>query len=375
MEKAKVRRLDYIDWMRGLACVLMFQTHAYDSWLGGAARQSSFFGYSQLLGSLPAPLFLFLAGISLALGAERLESKGMARLQISRSFLRRGSLILGAGLIFRLQEYLISYPWAPWTDLLRVDILNVIGLGLMACAVVSLMPGRRARVVFAVACAAAIALATPPLYSTHRPLHIPWWLASYINGGHTEFRPGWLFAFFPWVGFTFAGAAAGFVLLRMAALKKEVWAFPLTGALGAVLWLLARWLDALPVQVYSVYNYWLTSPNYFLARVGVMLMLLSVAWMWCKVKPGWVWGPLIQLGKTSLLVYWVHIEFVYGRFSILPKHANPIGKASWGLAIITVAMLLLSVGRTITKGKGAQYWRMISPLPRAKSNGLSAIKM
>ena len=30
-------------------------------------------------------------------------------------------------------------------------------------------------------------------------------------------------------------------------------------------------------------------------------------------------SPLIQLGKTSLLVYWVHIEFVYGRFSILRK--------------------------------------------------------
>ena len=34
-------RLAYIDWMRGLACVLMFQTHCYDAWLGGAARNTS----------------------------------------------------------------------------------------------------------------------------------------------------------------------------------------------------------------------------------------------------------------------------------------------------------------------------------------------
>jgi len=53
-------RLAYIDWMRGLACILMFQTHCYDSWLGGAARQSRFFMYSQLGGTFPAPLFLFL---------------------------------------------------------------------------------------------------------------------------------------------------------------------------------------------------------------------------------------------------------------------------------------------------------------------------
>src|SRR5208337_783623 len=59
-------RLAWIDWMRGLACVLMFQTHCYDAWLGGAARKTSFLKGSQLLGTLPAPLFLFLAGISFA---------------------------------------------------------------------------------------------------------------------------------------------------------------------------------------------------------------------------------------------------------------------------------------------------------------------
>ena len=37
--------------MRGLACVLMFQTHCYDSWLGGAARDTSFIRWSQLGGS------------------------------------------------------------------------------------------------------------------------------------------------------------------------------------------------------------------------------------------------------------------------------------------------------------------------------------
>src|ERR1700677_1374383 len=44
-------RLGYLDWLRGLACLLMFQTHCYDSWLGGAARQSSFLGWSRLLGT------------------------------------------------------------------------------------------------------------------------------------------------------------------------------------------------------------------------------------------------------------------------------------------------------------------------------------
>ena len=64
--------------MRGLACVLMFQTHCYDAWLNPEARKTTFFMWSQLGGTLPAPLFLFLAGISFALVTDKLRQKGSA---------------------------------------------------------------------------------------------------------------------------------------------------------------------------------------------------------------------------------------------------------------------------------------------------------
>src|SRR5438270_12492095 len=132
----KISRLAYIDWMRGLACVLMFQTHCYDSWLGGDARKSTFFMWSPLGGTLPAPLFLFLAGISFALVTRKLHDKALPAGQIARTTLRRGAEILGLGLLFRLQEYFIAFPWAPWTDLFRVDVLNTIGLSMMLMAAV-----------------------------------------------------------------------------------------------------------------------------------------------------------------------------------------------------------------------------------------------
>ena len=120
--------------MRGLACVLMFQTHCYDAWLGGDARKTSFLKGSQLLGTLPAPLFLFLAGISFALVTDKLIRKGLTPAAITRTMLRRGAEILGFGLLFRLQEYLIAWGWAPWSDLLRVDVLNIIGLSMILMA-------------------------------------------------------------------------------------------------------------------------------------------------------------------------------------------------------------------------------------------------
>lgn len=95
MTPKKSGRLEYIDWMRGLACVLMFQTHCYDSWLSPEARRTSFFALSQLGGTLPAPLFVFLAGVSSAFVADRLRSKGLSANKIAATMIRRGALIFG----------------------------------------------------------------------------------------------------------------------------------------------------------------------------------------------------------------------------------------------------------------------------------------
>src|ERR1700722_8936357 len=125
------RRVAYLDWMRGLACVLMFQTHCYDSWLAAPARGTRFFGLSELGGTLPAPLFLFLAGVSAALVTDRMRQKGLAPNVIARTTMLRGAEVMGYAYLFRLQECVLGQPLSPWTDLLRVDVLNNIGLSLI----------------------------------------------------------------------------------------------------------------------------------------------------------------------------------------------------------------------------------------------------
>jgi uncharacterized membrane protein len=349
-------RLAYIDWMRGLACVLMFQTHCYDSWLGGAARQGKFLMYSQLGGTFPAPLFLFLAGISFALVIDKLRRKNLSPSQIARATIRRGAEIFVFGLLFRLQEFLIAWGWAPWSDLLRVDILTTIGLSMMLMGIVcwlvlAIKRGPQTRIALALAAggsALLISLLTPPLWTTWRVRGLPWPLESYINGVHSFGTPQpWLFPIFPWTGFAFAGLALGFLLQSPWARNREARTFLTLGAAGILLVELARWMDRQPRQLYAVYDFWHTSPNFFLIRLGILMVILSASYAWCRWGVGqWGFSPLIQLGQASLLVYWVHIEFVYGRVSILPKRAVDIRTASLGLLIIFVAMLLLAIART-----------------------------
>jgi uncharacterized membrane protein len=352
-------RLAYIDWMRGLACVLMFQTHCYDSWLSPEARKSSsLFFWSQLGGTLPAPLFVFLAGVSFALVTERLREKGLERNAIAKQTISRGAEIFGLGLLFRVQEFVLGYPKAPWTDLLRVDVLNILGLSMILMGVLcwvtsdsSLAMARIRTLVAGLFAAAVVALATPPLWTTHRPRFLPWLLESYINGVHVFDKPQpWLFPLFPWSAFAFVGLAAGFFLFSDFAKRREGFAFALLGGTGILAGFLSILFDSSRFRLYAVYDYWHSNPSFFLMRCGILLVILSLVYAWCR------WGlaqkrfsPIIQLGYTSLLVYWVHIEFVYGRFSILPKGQCSALKATAGLLTIFLAMLVLSVGRTSWK--------------------------
>jgi len=154
----------------------MFQTHCYDAWLNPGARKTKFFMWSQIGGTLPAPLFLFLAGISFALVTDKLLQKGISAGQIGRTTILRGAEIFGLGLLFRLQEFVIALGWAPWSDLLRVDILNTIGLSMMLMGgmcwmVLMTLRPRTPRFVLGVSAAgvaSAISLLTPLLWTTWR---------------------------------------------------------------------------------------------------------------------------------------------------------------------------------------------------------------
>src|SRR5260370_36400892 len=153
-------------------------------WWGGVA-------WSGRGGALPAALFILLAGVSFALVTEKLREKGIERGAIAKQTILRGAEIFGMGLLFRVQEFALGYPWSPWTDLLRVDVLNFRGLPMMLTGVLCWATGdgaiaaaRIRTLVAGIFAAAIVAMATPPLWTTHQPRFLPWPLESYINGVH-----------------------------------------------------------------------------------------------------------------------------------------------------------------------------------------------
>ena len=81
-------------------------------------------------------------------------------------------------------------------------------------------------------------------------------------------------------------------------------------------------------------------------KLDVMLWILPFAFIWTRYAANTGWSPVTQLGTTSLLVYWVHIELVYGRwFGAAKQNLGNVECAIWTVVVV-LAMLGLSVVKT-----------------------------
>jgi fucose 4-O-acetylase-like acetyltransferase len=97
---------------------------------------------------------------------------------------------------------------------------------------------------------------------------------------------------------------------------------------------------------YAHSEFWTSSPSYFLLRTGALTALIGVAYAWER-RP---WGkgrfsPLQQLGRTSLFIYWIHVEMIYG-LAVRPLHKSMSFPAA-ALAIVAffAFMLVCSIAK------------------------------
>jgi uncharacterized membrane protein len=307
-----LRRRGYIDWMRGLAILVMVEAHVVDAWTRPTDRQTLTFGYAAILGGFAAPLFLFLAGVAVVLSATaKARKSGVAA--GAAAVRRRGWEIFGLAFLFRLQAFLLN-PGASPAGLLKVDILNIMGPAIVAAAAIwGRVRSERWRLVAFGCTTLAVTLLTPVVRTTHVLDLLPGPLLWYLRPPAGR---AW-FAAFPWVGFVFAGA---FVGVLMTGAREEVRAVRLHAGLlvgGAALVVSAYAGSYLP-SIYASSSFWTTSPAFFLLRAGMLTALLGLAFFGeriaSRLAPG-RWTPMQRFGHSSLFVYWIHVEMVYGWFS------------------------------------------------------------
>jgi fucose 4-O-acetylase-like acetyltransferase len=128
----------------------------------------------------------------------------------------------------------------------------------------------------------------------------------------------------------------------------------------------ARYFGDLPYSIYSKSDYWLNSPAMTLTKLGVVLILLAAAYLWIHAGiESEKWSLFRQLGTTSLLVYWVHIEIVYGRWFGIWKEDLSVGEVAAFTIILIALMTVLSLLRTRYRSLGG--FLKPAPAPRRVS--------
>ena len=326
-------RRTYLDWLRGVAVIIMIEAHTLDAWTQVADRRSHIYGWSMVLAGYGAPFFMFLAGIAMALASGARERKGFDATAVAAAARRRGWEIFGLAFLFRLQAMIVS--GGTLTGLLKVDILNVMGLSMVIAALTWGLAGQRAsRAVLLAALAVACTMVTPLVREAGWVNALPGPLAAYLRPipGRTTFT------LFPWAGFLLAGGAIGTWLDAVRRDEDERRLVLAVALLGVALGVGGYAASYLP-SLYARSDFWTSSPTYFFVRLGILLLSIPIAYAWNRVWRGW--SPLQDFGRSSLFVYWVHIELVYGLISTPLHRTLPFKTAVMGFAAFTVLMFLL----------------------------------
>ena len=330
-------RLTFLDWSRGLAVVIMLQGHVFHSFGRQDLRNDGPFVLSQFFGGMGPAVFLVLTGITLAFLMDGREKQGLGPMARWRASLRRAGYLFSLAILFRIQLWLFAYPQSSWTNLLKVDILNCMGFAMALMSIMAIFTtAERVRLC---AVLGMLIAAASPLVSSMNWTWLPQEMAAYIVPS-TQY-----FAFFPWAAFIAFGISIGSVL-RLVEPAQTNRMMQWGCLIGLALIAGGQYFSNLPYSIYQKSDFWLDSPGLIVIKLGVVILILAFAFVWSEFAVGSAWSWVRQLGTTSLLVYWVHIELVYGRwFGSWKESMNNIECAFAAVAVIAL-MLVLSLFRT-----------------------------
>lgn len=386
-------RLEFVDGLRGLAVLCMLVLHSAHGWLEASARMGSAWYWITSVGGMAAPLFFLLTGVGLGLrllGGLPVDPRGelarglglavlgyLLRVQMwqldgaaiveppqlaagltlaaghlslfwgLRAFARRapaaaplwlGAACVGLGLVAAHRLAPESVP-----NLLRFDVLQGLGFANALLALpLAWVRSPRARVTGCLALGATLLAATPSVRAwVPGPLPLPLAAALAFWPDPTGGAPWAMFPMFPWAAYAAFGVAVGMYLRwgteRGASQLQLLAPLALMGGLlaGATSEDLDRVTGLLERQ-----PAW-TQPIRVGYRLGLGLISMG-ATAWLVRQRGWLSARLIDLGRASLVIYWIHLEFAFGAPST-PIH-GVLNLSQWGglLAVLTLAMMAVA---------------------------------
>lgn len=340
MEKQKSRYV-YIDLLRGWAVIVMIEVHVFNAFLIPAFRDEAWFKVLNFINGLVAPSFLFIAGYSFVLIAQRKWTDYLAGSSVFWKQLSRILQVLAVGYALHLPFFsftkLMNISWGEWAVFWKVDVLHTIAVSLLILLFLVLIARTQKKYFIAVVLLALIMIVgSPVMYDKNIDHLVPEPIGNYFTAAHRS-----QFPLFPWMGFVLCGGIVSQLLVWWKEKTDEQQIFKRFFIIGIAMIVVSFIADILPVTIFPEHNFWRASPGFFFIRLGIVLILLCTLWYWEKTaKSG---RSLVSVvGSESLLAYAGHLLVIYGLFWDNKSLAFIIGKTRTVPEVIAMTVGLIA---------------------------------
>ncbi len=300
-------RIYAFDWLRGVAVLVMLQTHALVLLLPEITK-TPFYAQLVAIDGLVAPSFIFSAGFALALVQVRAGLAGKRSEQAKKTLKRIGEVLLVASLI--------NFIWFPmWRDpkwLFRIDILHCIGLSLLLVMPFLVGLSTRPRVLRWVTLLLALMIFGVAPFGEQVTGIGQLFLNTRL--GVLDATTGAAFPLLPWAGYVFLGSSFGATIAAMKS-EKELWGWlALLMSIGALL----SWNGQAVAALYPPHNFWVTDPadagRRWLEVLSLVAVFRLIERKWPASAQTRVMKWLAAFGGASLSAYFFHQMLLYQRW-------------------------------------------------------------
>ncbi|MBI4547268.1 MAG: hypothetical protein HY707_04755 [Ignavibacteriae bacterium] len=360
------QRYLFIDLYRSAVIFFMLEGHVLRAVLTSEIQQTPIFQLHELFHGLSAPAFLFGAGLTFVISTRKRWGDYHHWGPPLARRIRRLLFVILLGLFlnlpfFSIRKIIIEGTTDTSLQLFQCEVLTCIGIGLLALHGLVFFFKTEARFYgVVIALTAAVCFLTPIVWDIDFLSYTPSFIAQLFNSTH-----GSPFPLFPFVGFLFAGVLVSWEFL-VAMEKQQAHRFIRNLTLFGVIFIASGIMfDALPIRIYRTYDFWYTSPNYFLIRLGALMLLTGGAWYMARKRTRV--NPLLTVfGKESLFVYVLHLVVLYGSAANPEMNVQtvlginlPLLQSIGLFVLFTLVMLLATLVWNYLKEKRFHWYRLI----------------
>ncbi len=340
MAQQKSRYL-YIDLLRGWAVIVMIEVHVFNAFLIPIFREEAWFKVLNFINGLVAPSFLFIAGYSFVLIAQRKWNDYLSFNETFWKQLGRIFQVLAVGYALHLPFFsfpkLLEISWGEWSVFWKIDVLHTIAVSLLTMlALVILMRTHKKYFLSIVLMAMVMIFASPLMYDRNIDHLFPEPIANYLTAAHRS-----QFPLFPWMGFVLCGGITAQLVVWLKDTIEEQKIFRWIFSAGIILILISVGVELLPFHLYPAHDFWRSSPGFFFIRMGIVLIILSTLWFWERTAQSKA-SLVSVVGSESLTAYAGHLLVIYGMFWNNRSFAFIIGKTRTVPEVVLMTIVLIA---------------------------------